>query len=150
MVGAGHYAALAAPLLRPEAQSDILDLARHRRQNLAVGYMRRGTALDALRADLSALPPICAHRLARRPCWLILKVESTRRFSRVLLDAPARPPAQFAGTLICLCTAAAVTLKKAHLQSTLWSGRLTQQLTRLFTACSLERRGEGVAVSRQP
>ena len=136
-------AALAAPLLRPEAQADILDLcaAPGGKTLQLAAYGAQVTALDTSQSRLERLTANLA-RTGLGAQTLLADLESwnpTRRFSRVLLDAPARPPVQFAATPICLCTAAAVTLKKAHTCSPpSWSGRLTRQppAVRLFTACA--------------
>ena len=125
-------AALAAPLLRADAQTHVLDLcaapggktlqlaasgarvtaldaSQSRLERLRANLARTGLSAQALRADLEN--------------W-----EAPEDFPACCWTPPARPPAQFAATPICLCTAAAVTLKKAHACSPPFSsGRLTQQ-----------------------
>ena len=152
-------AALAAPLLHADAQADILDLCAApggKTLQLAAGGAHV-TALDASKNRLQRLAANLARTglgaqtlLADLENW-----EPPRRFSHVLLDAPCSAT----GTIrrhpdLPLHRRRGDIEKSAHLQSTLWSGRLTRQPggTLVYCVCTgaRRRRGRGTGVSRKP
>ena len=147
-------AALAAPLLRPEAQADILDLcaAPGGKTLQLAAYGAQVTALDTSQSRLERLTANLA-RTGLGAQTLLADLESwnpTRRFSRVLLDAPCSAT----GTIrrhpdLPLHRRRSDIEKSAHLQSTLLERAADATApggTLVYCVCSLEpEEGEGVA-----